>query len=586
LNGLQGKNLIYEPEFRIIIVNHKNMEIVKRQLFFSGLVLSFLALGFAKAQNIQFEDANFKAALLFASPENGVAKDANGNSVAIDTNGDGEISQAEALNIYQLNIDPYKYQDYDIGTKMADIESMKGIEYFANLTVLSCRNLYMLKNLNLSALTKLKELDCSGSFASLPDKTNNIVGSLSNLILPKTSTLESLDCSGTSISSLDFLSGIPNLKKLYLNYINVENIKITDSQFSHLEELSVKQRIPNVTITVSDLPELTKFYCDIPALLRNNPPNIILFLSNLPKIDTLGFPGKKITINNLPNLTNLGFACESIVLKGVPKLTEIFMGKTAKTLDLSNVPNLVTLTCFFCDNLEILNLSKNIKLQTLNLSGAGIKTLDLSKNINLQYLDLRESPKLETLDISKNINLQWIDLSNTKIEALDISKNINLQKLDLYSPKIKTLDLSKNINLRWLGLGGDKIETLDVSKTINLQYLDLNGTKIKTLDVSKNINLQWLGLHCSGIKILDVSHNINLVSLNLIDCSKLTSLYMKNGVKKTFSYPSYNIIGANLNYICCDEDEIDAVKDYMGNKTNLTVTSECGTVDAKEILPK
>jgi len=87
--------------------------------------------------------------------------------------------------------------------------------------------------------------------------------------------------------------------------------------------------------------------------------------------------------------------------------------------------------------------------------------------------------------------------------------------------------------------------------------------------------------------------------LDLKDSRELTSLYMKNGVKKTFTdWGFYNFKGTNLNYICCDEDEIDAVKEYMQNlaskksltdgwqMSNLTVTSDCGTESAKEIPPQ
>jgi len=674
------------------------------------LILSFLALNFAKAQNIQFEDANFKAELLKASPENGIARDANGNTVMIDTNGDGEISQAEALNIDWLIIDGWSfYSDKLQPVDSLQITSMKGIEYFTNLTMLHCRNLYLLKSLDVSALTKLKELNCSSWFY----RNRYPIGTLSSLVLPKTATLESLDCSSTSISSLDFLLGIPNLKKLDLSYLNIENLNITGTQFPHLKELSISQSIPNVAITVSDLPELTKFYTSSSDSTSTN-----IMLSNLPKIDTLkNIQAKNITINNLPNLASLGFDCESLVLNNVPKLTEIAAEawqNKLKTLDLSNVPNLVTLSCRgmpwrdslstlenvnlskninlqtlslrFNYKLQTLDVSKNINLQMLELEFTGIQTLDVSKNINLRTLSLN-SIGIKTLDVSKNINLQELNLDSAEIKTLDVSKIINLQRLGLSRTRIKTLNVSKNINLQDLRLGGTGIETLDVSKNINLQGLWLNGTgmkildiskninlqtlylwnnigikildiskninlqelslfsnpeiktldisnnaqlrslqlfktKIKTLDLSKNINLEWLNfknndslqtldlskninltrlnfegnnnlqtldiskninlqglriLNNTEIKTLDVSHNINLNFLQFDGCTGLTSLYMKNGVKKNFESFGYGFYGTNLNYICCDEDEIDTVKTYMRNKDNLTVTSDCGT---------
>jgi len=457
---------------------------------------------------------------LDASPNNGVAKDVNGNAVAIDANGDREISYAEALNIGELYIGG--------GNSGSDyVLSLDGIEYFTNLTVLTCYPVRF-SSLDLSALTKLKELYLPTVLTRNYEVANGWKGYLSSLTLPQTQTLEVLDISGSSVTNLDFLSWYPNLKKLNIDNANVENINI--SGFQHLEELSAMQRISNVNITLSDLPELTTlncsvslfpdctYYpsrdpswdCSISYLPPSQSPKINLSLSNLPKIETLNIQGKNITINNLPNLTKLdcssdydatlGYPCpvESLVLSGVPKLTEIgAYNQRLKTLDLSNVPNLVTL-----------GLGKYIIDSTLTL---------------------------ENLNVSKNINLQTLNLGENRIPTLDVSKNINL----------------------------------------------------KTLTLSDNYSLQTL----------DVSHNINLVRLELWGCTGLTSLHMKNGVKKTFDVRgwgwssgvdnNYYLNDTSLNYICCDEDEIDAVKEYMQSFTqwdnntqsyyslNPTVTSDC-----------
>ena len=705
---------------------------MSKKILFNVLILSFLALGFAKAQNIQFEDAKFKAMLLSApyfstmpGTDGGkyiVAKDVNGNAVAIDTNGDGEISQAEALNIYELNITEENrgYLQSYFALQLDPIKSLKGIEYFTNLTQLTCGNNYFLKSLDLSALTKLKEFYCSNeAWDTAPawQGTNvlwtvNLRG-ISSLILPKTQSLEVLDISGIPISSQDFLSGVTNLKKLVLNNLPIEeNVNITGSQFPHLEELSVTLASPNENnITISDLPELTKLTCNQCHFTLDGGTNCTdelhcelwgqryylganpnITLSNLPKVDTLRIKGKNITINNLPNLASLDCSgtswrwetggvvdsfgnVESLVLNGVPLLEELHIGLcNLKSLDLSNAPNLIILddkvysrnggTYMYMDgsgyleNLDVskntklqslvlskitglktVDLSKNIDLQTLdlnysteiealdlpkntnnlqwaNLSGTRIEILDISKNINLQYLDLSHNSSLQTLDISKNINLQYLDLShNSSLQTLDVSKNINLQTLDLsYNSNLQTLDLpkdtnnlqtldlsssaiealdvSKNINLQTLYLGYTGIETLDLSKNVNLRGLDLSSTGIKTLDLSKNVNLYYLDLHNNtGIETLDVTHNISLDFL-FLDNTKLTTLYMKNGVKKAYSYNGYSYYSFsgtdNLNYICCDEDEVADVESYMKyirgyntyNPVDLpTITSDCGNED-------
>ena len=253
--------------------------------------------------------------------------------------------------------------------------------------------------------------------------------------------------------------------------------------------------------------------------------------------------------------------------------------------------NLTALSCNGLPKLKSLDLSKNISLQYLDLRSAWMKTMDISKNIKLETLNLGSS-RIETLDISKNINLQTLDLSYCGIEDLDVSKNINLQTLNLNYSKIKTLNVSKNIDLQELDLISTEIKTLNVSKNINLKTLDLGKTKMEALDVSKNINLQKLRMfNNTEIKMLDVSRNMKLAHLDLEGCSGLTTLYMKNGAKKTFqnnNYNSYIFKGTNLSYICCNEDEIDDVRAYTQTLThwdndarsyirlNPVIISECG----------
>ncbi|ASW76133.1 hypothetical protein IQ37_06015 [Chryseobacterium piperi] len=51
------------------------------------LSFSFLAY----TQNLNFADSKFKALILNSSAGNGIAKDFNGNSIVVDSNGDGQI---------------------------------------------------------------------------------------------------------------------------------------------------------------------------------------------------------------------------------------------------------------------------------------------------------------------------------------------------------------------------------------------------------------------------------------------------------------------------------------------------------------
>jgi len=231
------------------------------------LILSFLVLGFAKAQNIQFEDAKFKKELLSASPNNRIAKDADGNSITIDANGDGEISQAEALNIYQLDIGGRKGK-FDIGWKK--IVSIKGIEYFANLTTLSCA-LSKQKSLDLSKNINLQFLYLSAEIQTL-DISKNI--NLTELYLR--------NCTG--ITSLYMKNGVKKnfnnnigygFRGTNLNYICCDEDEIDDVK-KYMKNLAAEKSLAkgwqfsNLTVTSDCGTESTK---EIPQEKTDSYPN-------------------------------------------------------------------------------------------------------------------------------------------------------------------------------------------------------------------------------------------------------------------------------------------------------------------------
>lgn len=65
------------------------------------------------AQNLNFSDAKFKALILTSNASNGIAKNASGVSIAIDTNNDGEVQLSEAQNVVILDVKMDETQKYD-----------------------------------------------------------------------------------------------------------------------------------------------------------------------------------------------------------------------------------------------------------------------------------------------------------------------------------------------------------------------------------------------------------------------------------------------------------------------------------------
>ena len=101
----------------------------------------------------------------------------------VDTNGDSQISLEEAEAVHILNVAEYGITD------------MTGIGIFYNLDTLYCGDNYF-TSLNLSGITTLKYLDCSGHL-------NITVTPLQTLNLSGCTGLTWLNCSSSKLTSLD-----------------------------------------------------------------------------------------------------------------------------------------------------------------------------------------------------------------------------------------------------------------------------------------------------------------------------------------------------------------------------------------------
>ncbi len=122
--------------------------------------------------------------------------------LGIDTNGDGEISTAEAEVITTLDVD------------RESITDLTGIEAFVNLDSLSC-NLNYLTELDVSNNTALKYLNCYTNQLNNLDVTNN-------------TALLSLGCSTNQLSSLD-VSNNTKLVSLNCQYNQLTTLDVSNN---------------------------------------------------------------------------------------------------------------------------------------------------------------------------------------------------------------------------------------------------------------------------------------------------------------------------------------------------------------------
>ena len=171
------------------------------------------------AQNItidetNFPDENFRAYLL----ERDYGKD-------------GVITEEEIKSVRSINV--YSKQ----------ISTLKGIEYFTELTYLDCGN-NLLSTLDVSKNTKLTYLDCS-------------VNQLSSLDMSQNTKLRELACPYNQLSSLDMSQNI-ELTKLYCYDNQLSSLDV--SQNTELTKLSCSWN-PLSSLDVSKNMKLTSLSC-------------------------------------------------------------------------------------------------------------------------------------------------------------------------------------------------------------------------------------------------------------------------------------------------------------------------------------
>ena len=288
---------------------------------------------------VPFEDERFKAYCLYN----------------FDMNDDGKLSFEEAKDATEIDVD------------IEQISSLRGIEYFANLTSLKC-NYNKLTHIDLSHNKALESLDCY----------NN---QLTSLDISQNTALTSLQCGGNQLTCLD----VSNNTALW--WLGCDN-----NQLANLD--------------VSNNPALVNLSCT-----QNRLSN--LDVSNNPNLLYLKCYNNQLTSLDVSKNTKLTYlACEDNQLTNLDisensKITYLNCARNQLTsIDVSNLNDLSILCCF--DN---------------ELTG-----LDVSNNVRLENFDCGNN-RLTNLDVSNNVRLIWLYCENNLFTSLDVSNNTKLQYL-------------------------------------------------------------------------------------------------------------------------------------------------------------
>ena len=443
-----------------------------------------------------------------------------------------------------MKLDKYEMdQVINIDLWGQEIYSLQGIEFFTNLSFLSCSNLKLTK-LDLHANTQLMDINCDNNDIRTLDvsmctslhklscvengMTKLILGDqqelvvlycfrnqLSELDVSKLPVLSILDCSENSISSLD-LSNNVFLKELNcganaLNTLNIDNSKllrnlncwgcgITEldvSKFSYLESLSCNSCTLK-SLDVSSCKYLRFLNCEDNHITS-------LDISKCKYVEHVECSSNPITSIEIHDADFLKvFNCLSAKVSKVnvsncKLLREMFLRDNAIT-DFS-ITN--------CPSLEYLGLSYN-----------QLTSFDPSDILSLTYLDLEYNP-ISSIDLSKNTKLEEIWVTADPINKLDLTRNPNMKYILCANTGITSLDLSKNTKLMGLICDNSPISKLDLSYCPDLEMIDVSNTLISSLDLSNNPKLMQIFCFGSGIKSIDLRPCPNLVYL------------VKNGKRET-----------------------------------------------------
>ena len=198
-------------------------------------------------------------------------------------------------------------------------------------------------------------------------------------------------------------------------------------------------------------------------------------------------------------------------MKGIEYFPELVTLKCSnvhmRSLDVSKNLKLETLWCYW-NNLEQLDVSKNKALKELQCGYNNLTTLNVSQNEALELLSTNDMrSKLNSLDVSYNKALKHLECTKNGLTSLDVSSNEALERLVCDGNPLTELDVSKNDKLTSLDCRRCGLTSLKFGSAVSSMECDEN--QLTELDISQNT--RWTDLRCNDNKLTSLSFNENVV---------------------------------------------------------------------------
>ena len=198
-------------------------------------------------------------------------------------------------------------------------------------------------------------------------------------------------------------------------------------------------------------------------------------------------------------------------------------------LNLSKNPELTELYCSG-NNLTALDLSANKKLQKIGASSNKLTAFDVRHLSELTYLNLQANFDLKSIDVSKNPKLEFLNVAQTGLTSLNVKNNRKLVELNVYCNQLTALDVSSNYLLKDLACFENQLTALDLSSNVSLEYLGVSENPIAELDLHPLSNLKTLYCQKMQLKKLDVDRCPELQLLHCYD-NQIETLDLRSNKK-------------------------------------------------------
>ena len=198
-------------------------------------------------------------------------------------------------------------------------------------------------------------------------------------------------------------------------------------------------------------------------------------------------------------------------------------------LDLSKSSELTEL---YCRNskLTALDLSANTKLQKIGAGSNKLTAIDVRNLPELTYLDLQANFDLKAIDVSKNPKLEFLNVAQTGLTSLNVKNNRKLVELNVYCNQLTALDVRSNYLLKDLACFENQLTALDLSSNGALEYLGVSENPIAELNLHPLSSLKTLYCQKMQLKKLDVSRCPELQLLHCYD-NQIETLDLRSNKK-------------------------------------------------------